>query len=140
MPKICYFVKVLIFIIHSKTYNCEQIDHERSTILRMSFYTCHFEKMCLCVTSKNFHVNVIKSLSMSTCHMVSIYSMYYLKIIVEIMKKMDYKYCLLYVHCIFRVIKTAIYISKSELTCYKMSQLSVQIISCYIIAFYCSKN
>lgn len=85
------------------------IDHERSTILRMSFYTCHFEKMCLCVTSKNFHVNVIKSLSMSTCHMVSIYSMYYLKIIVEIMKKMDYKYCLLYVHCIFRVIKTAIY-------------------------------
>lgn len=79
MPKICYFVKVLIFIIHSKTYYCEQIDHERSTILRMSFYTCHFEKMCLCVTSKNFHVNVIKSLSMSTCHMVSIYSMYYLK-------------------------------------------------------------
>lgn len=112
MPKICYFVKVLIFIIHSKTYYCEQIDHERSTILRMSFYTCHFEKMCLCVTSKNFHVNVIKSLSMSTCHMVSIYSMYYLKIIVEIMKKMDYKYCLLYVHCIFRVIKTAIYIQK----------------------------
>lgn len=110
MPKICYFVKVLIFIIHSKTYFCEQIDHERSTILRMSFYTCHFEKMCLCVTSKNFHVNVIKSLSMSTCHMVSIYSMYYLKIIVEIMKKMDYKYCLLYVHCIFRVIKTAIYL------------------------------
>lgn len=134
MPKICYFVKVLIFIIHSKTYYCEQIDHERSTILRMSFYTCHFEKMCLCVTSKNFHVNVIKSLSMSTCHMVSIYSMYYLKIIVEIMKKMDYKYCLLYVHCI------DCYISKSELTCYKMSQLSVQIISCYIIAFYCSKN
>lgn len=109
MPKICYFVKVLIFIIHSKTYYCEQIDHEQSTILRMSFYTCHFEKMCLCVTSKNLHVNVIKSLSMSTCHMVSIYSMYYLKIIVEIMKKMDYKYCLLYVHCIFRVIKTAIY-------------------------------
>lgn len=76
MPKICYFVKVLIFIIHSKTYYCEQIDHERSTILRMSFYTCHFEKMCLCVTSKNFHVNVINSLSMSTCHMVSIYSMF----------------------------------------------------------------
>lgn len=75
----------------------------------LQFYACLSIQMCLCVTSKNFHVNVIKSLSMSTCHMVSIYSMYYLKIIVEIMKKMDYKYCLLYVHCIFRVIKTAIY-------------------------------
>lgn len=81
----------------------------------LQFYAClstrHYEKMCLWMTLKNLHVNVIKSLSMSTCHVVSIYSMYYLKIIVEIMKKMVYKYCLLYVHCI------DCYISKSELTC-----------------------
>lgn len=66
--------------------------------------------MCLCVILKNFYVNVIKLLFMLVCYMVSIYLMYYLKIIVEIMKKMDYKYCLLYVYCIFRVIKIVIYL------------------------------
>lgn len=67
--------------------------------------------MCLCVILKNFYVNVIKLLFMLICYMVSIYLMYYLKIIVEIMKKkMDYKYCLLYVYCIFRVIKIVIYL------------------------------
>lgn len=49
----------------------------------LQFYAClstrHYEKMCLWMTLKNLHVNVIKSLSMSTCHMVSIYSMYYFK-------------------------------------------------------------
>lgn len=66
--------------------------------------------MCFCVILKNFYVNVIKLLFMLICYMVSIYLMYYLKIIVEIMKKMDYKYCLLYVYCIFRVIKIVIYL------------------------------
>lgn len=66
--------------------------------------------MCLCVILKNFYVNVIKLLFMLICYVVSIYLMYYLKIIVEIMKKMDYKYCLLYVYCIFRVIKIVIYL------------------------------
>lgn len=66
--------------------------------------------MCLCVILKNFYVNVIKLLFILICYMVSIYLMYYLKIIVEIMKKMDYKYCLLYVYCIFRVIKIVIYL------------------------------
>lgn len=67
--------------------------------------------MCLWMILKNFYVNVIKLLFMLICYMVSIYLMYCLKIIVEIMKKMVYKYCLLYVYCI------DCYIFKSELIC-----------------------
>lgn len=34
-----------IFIIHSWKYYCEQIEHERTTILRMSFYTSLWENV-----------------------------------------------------------------------------------------------